>query len=85
MTDYIAVIPARYGIHPLAGQGARGYRGQADGRLGLRGRHARSGAREVIVATDDERIAAACREYGAGGGNDGRRSCERHRSDRGTR
>jgi 3-deoxy-manno-octulosonate cytidylyltransferase (CMP-KDO synthetase) len=58
------VIPARYGSTRLPGKPLR----LIAGRPLIEHVHARavrSGASEVIVATDDERIAAACRRFGA--------------------
>ena len=58
------VIPARYGSTRLPGKPLR----LLAGRPLIEHVHARAsaaGAREVIVATDDERIAAACRGFGA--------------------
>jgi 3-deoxy-manno-octulosonate cytidylyltransferase (CMP-KDO synthetase) len=58
------VIPARYGSTRLPGKPLR----LLAGRPMIEHVHARalaSGAAEVIVATDDERIAAACRAFGA--------------------
>jgi 3-deoxy-manno-octulosonate cytidylyltransferase (CMP-KDO synthetase) len=58
------VIPARYGSTRLPGKPLR----LIAGRPLIEHVHARavrSGASEVLVATDDERIAAACRGFGA--------------------
>jgi 3-deoxy-manno-octulosonate cytidylyltransferase (CMP-KDO synthetase) len=58
------VIPSRYGSTRLPGKPLR----LLAGRPLIEHVHARamrSGASEVIVATDDERIAAACRGFGA--------------------
>ncbi len=62
--DFIAVIPARFGSSRLPGKPLA----DIDGRPMIawvyeRAQH--SGASDVLVATDDERIAAACREFGA--------------------
>ncbi len=64
MTDFIVVIPARYGSTRLPGKALA----DIAGRPMIAWVHAqacRSQARKVIVATDDDRIAAACRECGA--------------------
>jgi 3-deoxy-manno-octulosonate cytidylyltransferase (CMP-KDO synthetase) len=58
------VIPSRYGSTRLPGKPLR----PIAGRPLIEHVHAlalRAGAHEVIVATDDERIAAACRGFGA--------------------
>jgi len=59
-----AVIPARYASSRLPGKPLA----DVDGRPMIQHVHARvaaSGAAEVIVATDDSRIEAACRTFGA--------------------
>jgi 3-deoxy-manno-octulosonate cytidylyltransferase (CMP-KDO synthetase) len=62
--DFIAVIPARFGSSRLPGKPLA----DIDGRpmiAWVYERAQQSGASDVLVATDDERIAAACREFGA--------------------
>ncbi len=62
--SFRVVIPARYASTRLPGKPLR----TIAGRPMIEHVHARatlSGASEVIVATDDERIAAACRGFGA--------------------
>jgi 3-deoxy-manno-octulosonate cytidylyltransferase (CMP-KDO synthetase) len=62
--DFLAVIPARYGSTRLPGKPLA----DIAGRPMIAWVHesaSKSGAREVIVATDDERIVAACRGFGA--------------------
>jgi 3-deoxy-manno-octulosonate cytidylyltransferase (CMP-KDO synthetase) len=61
---FIAVIPARYGSTRLPGKPLMEIAGKPMIQW-VYGRAAQSGASEVIVATDDERIAAACRKFGA--------------------
>lgn len=61
---FVAVIPARYGSTRLPGKPLVDIAGKPM----IEWTHhqaAASGAVEVIVATDDERIAAACRRFGA--------------------
>lgn len=62
--DFIAVIPARYASARLPGKALAELAGRPMIEWVYR-RAAASGAREVIVATDDERIAAAARGFGA--------------------
>lgn len=64
MTDFIVVIPARYGSTRLPGKALADIAGRPM-IAWVHDQARRSEAREVIIATDDERIAAACREYGA--------------------
>ena len=64
MTDFIVVIPARYGSTRLPGKALADIAGRPM-IAWVHEQARRSQAREVIVATDDERIAAACREHGA--------------------
>ena len=62
--DFSVVIPARYGSSRLPGKPLA----DIAGRPMIAWVHERavaSGAAEVLVATDDERIAAACRAFGA--------------------
>ena len=59
-----AVIPARYASSRLPGKPLADIGGQPMIRL-VHDRVIASGAAEVIVATDDERVAAACRAFGA--------------------
>jgi 3-deoxy-manno-octulosonate cytidylyltransferase (CMP-KDO synthetase) len=62
--SFIAVIPARYASTRLPGKPLRDIAGKPMIEWVYR-QAAKSGAAEVIVATDDERIAAACRAFGA--------------------
>lgn len=63
-SGFIAVIPARYASTRLPGKPLKDIAGKP--MIEWVYRQARkSGAAEVIVATDDERIAAACRGFGA--------------------
>jgi len=64
VTDFIVVIPARYGSSRLPGKALADIAGRPMVAW-VHERARRSRAREVIVATDDDRIAAACREHGA--------------------
>ena len=65
MTDgFIVVIPARYASTRLPGKPLMDIGGKPMIRW-VYDQAARSGAAEVVVATDDERIVAACREFGA--------------------
>ena len=64
MTDFVVVIPARYASTRLPGKPLR----EINGRTMIehvyrRGRE--SGARHVVIATDDERIAEAAEAFGA--------------------
>lgn len=61
---FIAVIPARYESTRLPGKPLKDIAGRPMIEWVYR-QAAESGATEVIVATDDERIAAACRGFGA--------------------
>ncbi len=64
MTDFIVVIPARYGSTRLPGKALADIAGRPM-IAWVHDQARRSRAREIIVATDDERIATACREHGA--------------------
>jgi 3-deoxy-manno-octulosonate cytidylyltransferase (CMP-KDO synthetase) len=65
MTDgFIAVIPARYASSRLPGKPLADIAGKPMIQW-VYEQVAQSGAAEVIVATDDERIAAACGRFGA--------------------
>ena len=65
MSDgFIAVIPARYASSRLPGKPLAEIAGKPMVEWVYR-QTVQSGAREVIVATDDERIAAVCRKFGA--------------------
>ncbi|MEO8464426.1 MAG: 3-deoxy-manno-octulosonate cytidylyltransferase [Gammaproteobacteria bacterium] len=65
MTDgFIAVIPARYASTRLPGKPLKDIAGKPMIQW-VYEQVAQSGAAEVFVATDDERIAAACRDFGA--------------------
>lgn len=75
MTDFVVVIPARYASVRLPGKALREVNGRPVVEHVYR-RGCESGAREVIVATDDDRIVAAAEGFGA-------RVCmtgDRHRS-----
>jgi 3-deoxy-manno-octulosonate cytidylyltransferase (CMP-KDO synthetase) len=61
---FIAVIPARYASTRLPGKPLKDIGGKPMIEWVYR-QAAQSGASEVVVATDDERIAAACRGFGA--------------------
>lgn len=61
---FIAVIPARYASTRLPGKPLKDIAGKPMIEWVYR-QAAKSGAAEVIVATDDERIIAACRAFGA--------------------
>ena len=61
---FIAVIPARYASTRLPGKPLKDIAGKPMIEWVYR-QTVRSGASRVIVATDDERIAAACRAFGA--------------------
>ena len=63
-TGFIAVIPARYASTRLPGKPLKDIAGKPMIEWVYR-QTVKSGASEVIVATDDERIAAACRGFGA--------------------
>jgi 3-deoxy-manno-octulosonate cytidylyltransferase (CMP-KDO synthetase) len=62
--SFIVVIPARYSSTRLPGKPLADIAGKPMIEW-VYGQAIRSGASEVIVATDDERIAAACRRFGA--------------------
>jgi 3-deoxy-manno-octulosonate cytidylyltransferase (CMP-KDO synthetase) len=65
MTDgFIAVIPARYASTRLPGKPLKEIAGKPMIQW-VYGQALQSGASQVVVATDDERIAAACRGFGA--------------------
>lgn len=61
---FIAVIPARYASTRLPGKPLKDIAGKPMIEWVYR-QTVKSGAREVVVATDDERILAACRGFGA--------------------
>jgi 3-deoxy-manno-octulosonate cytidylyltransferase (CMP-KDO synthetase) len=61
---FVAVIPARYASTRLPGKPLKDIAGKPMIEWVYR-QTAESGAAEVIVATDDERIVAACRGFGA--------------------
>ncbi len=62
--DFIVVIPARFGSSRLPGKPLADIHGRPM-IAWVYERAQQSGASDVLVATDDERIAAACREFGA--------------------
>ena len=65
MTEgFIAVIPARYASSRLPGKPLKDIAGKPMIQW-VYEQVSRSGAADVIVATDDERIAEACRGFGA--------------------
>jgi 3-deoxy-manno-octulosonate cytidylyltransferase (CMP-KDO synthetase) len=61
---FIVVIPARYASSRLPGKPLKDIAGKPMIQW-VHAQAAQSGAREVIVATDDERIVAACRRFDA--------------------
>jgi 3-deoxy-manno-octulosonate cytidylyltransferase (CMP-KDO synthetase) len=64
MSDFVIVIPSRYASTRLPGKPLR----EINGKTMLEHVHERateSAAREVVIATDDERIAEAAEEFGA--------------------
>ncbi len=63
-TEFIAVIPARFDSNRLPGKPLADINGRPMVAW-VYERALQSGAGEVLVATDDERIAAACRDFGA--------------------
>lgn len=64
MVDFVVVIPARYASTRLPGKPLREINGKPMiEHVYRRGRE--SGARDVVIATDDERIAAAAETFGA--------------------
>ena len=63
MSDFVVVIPSRYASTRLPGKPLR----EINGKTMLEHVHERameSGAREVVIATDDERIAEAAEAFG---------------------
>ncbi len=63
MSDFVVVIPARYASERLPGKPLRDIVGKPM-ILHVCDRARESAAVDVIVATDDDRIAAACEDYG---------------------
>ena len=64
MTDFVVVIPARYASTRLPGKPLREINGKPIiEHVFQRGRE--SGARDVVIATDDERIGEAAENFGA--------------------
>ena len=61
---FVVVIPARYGSTRLPGKPLKDIAGKPMIEW-VYGRAVSSGASRVIVATDDERIVAACKSFGA--------------------
>ena len=64
MSDFVVVIPARYASERLPGKPLRNIAGKPMIQH-VHERAVESGAREVIIATDDERIAEACSGFSA--------------------
>ena len=64
MTDFVVVIPARYASVRLPGKALRDIRGKPMIQHAYE-RGTESGATEVVIATDDERIAEAAEAFGA--------------------
>ena len=63
MSDFVVVIPARYASTRLPGKPLRDINGRPMiEHVYRRGRE--SGARNVVIATDDERIADAAENFG---------------------
>jgi 3-deoxy-manno-octulosonate cytidylyltransferase (CMP-KDO synthetase) len=64
MSNFVVVIPARYASERLPGKPLRDINGKPMiQHVYERGRE--SGARDLVVATDDQRIADACENFGA--------------------
>ena len=64
MTDFVVVIPARYASTRLPGKPLREINGKPMlEHVWLRGKE--SDARDVVIATDDERVALAAESFGA--------------------
>jgi len=64
MTDFVVVIPARYASTRLPGKPLREINGRPMIEHVFR-RACESGARDVVIATDDERIGEAAENFGA--------------------
>ena len=64
MTDFVIVIPSRYASTRLPGKALREINGKPMLEHVYR-RGVESGATDVIIATDDERIAGAAEDFGA--------------------
>ena len=64
MTDFVVVIPARYASTRLPGKPLREINGKPMIEHVFR-RGCESGARDVVIATDDERIGEAAERFGA--------------------
>ena len=64
MTDFVVVIPARYASTRLPGKPLREINGKPMIEHVFR-RGCESGARDVVIATDDERIGEAAEHFGA--------------------
>ena len=64
MTDFVVVIPARYASTRLPGKALREINGKPMIEHVFR-RGCESGARDVVIATDDERIGEAAEHFGA--------------------
>ena len=64
MTDFVVVIPSRYASQRLPGKPLREINGKPMIQH-VQERGKESSARDVVVATDDQRIAEACEAFGA--------------------
>ena len=64
MTDFVVVIPARYASQRLPGKPLREINGKAMIEHVYQ-RGLESAAREVVIATDDKRVAEAAEGFGA--------------------
>lgn len=64
MNDFVVVIPARYASTRLPGKPLRDINGKPMLQH-VYERGSKSSAKEVVIATDDERIATAAEEFGA--------------------
>ena len=64
MTDFVVVIPSRYASVRLPGKPLRDINGKPMIQH-VYERGTESSAREVVIATDDQRIAETCEEFGA--------------------
>ncbi|MBT8098595.1 MAG: 3-deoxy-manno-octulosonate cytidylyltransferase, partial [Gammaproteobacteria bacterium] len=64
MTEFVVVIPARYASERLPGKPLRDINGQPM-IAHVHARATESAAREIVIATDDERIAETAEDFGA--------------------